>query len=284
VAEGKQNHIQEVQEQQLLIKKKDIKLQFEIKRKEDETRAEQELLALEKERLQARSESWMRNQQTIQEALIIEAGAEAEANAIIQETSSRSASPNLGLESFTINEKMNRFLGTAEPEEFSQEDYFNPMVFHRSAFESVRPKQALTFKHPVVTTTTTPANNFYVSPPQLSFRVSSDLALPPPLLSHIPISTVPDAYAPPPLPSPSVHSIPIITKPVAGHAPPTTPPLTFIPQVSLGMHPTYSLPIRGATGYQATQGCGQYPCRRLQQQVLSHHIMVPLIRCRFIQV
>jgi hypothetical protein len=133
----------------------------------------------------------MRNQQAIQESLIIEAGAEAEAAAIIEETNSRSASPNLGLESLTTNEKMNRFLGTPEPEECSQEDYFNPMVFHSSAFESVRPKQALTFTHPVVTTTTTPANNVYIPPPQLSFRVSSDLALPPPLLSHVPIPTVP---------------------------------------------------------------------------------------------
>jgi hypothetical protein len=69
------------------------------------------------------------------------------------------------------------------------------------------------------------------------------LALPPPLLSHVPISTVPDAYVPPLLPNASVHSIPIISKPAAG-APPTIPPSAFIPQVSQGMHSTYSLPIQ----------------------------------------
>jgi hypothetical protein len=194
----------------------------------------------------------MRNQQAIQEALIIEAGAEAEATAIIKETSSRSASPNLGLESLTTNEKMNRFLGTPEPEECSQEDYFNPMVFHPSVFESVCPKQALTITHPVVATTTTPANNVYIAPPQLKFRVSSDSALLPLLRSLVPSTTVLDAYAPPPLPSASVHSISIISKPVAGYAPPTTPPSAFISEVSQGMHPNYSLPIQSATRHQAT--------------------------------
>jgi hypothetical protein len=91
-AQAEQQHIQEVQEQQLSIKKREIELQLEIKRKEsereaereteeatmreerrrkdaeaeakeDKIRAEQELLALENEQLQARSESWMRNQQ-----------------------------------------------------------------------------------------------------------------------------------------------------------------------------------------------------------------------------
>jgi hypothetical protein len=104
----------------------------------------------------------------------------------------------------------------------------------------------------VVTTNTTPANNIYIPPAQLSFRVSSDLALPPTLRSHVPITTVPDAYAPPPLPNASVHSIPIISKPVAGYAPPTTPPTAFISQVSQGIHPTYSLPIQSATRHQAT--------------------------------
>jgi hypothetical protein len=89
--------------------------------KEDEIR-EQELLALENEQLQARSESWIRNQQAIQEVLIIKAGAEAEAAAIIEETNSRTASPNLGLGSLTTKEKINRFLGTPEPEECSHED------------------------------------------------------------------------------------------------------------------------------------------------------------------
>jgi hypothetical protein len=107
----------------------------------------------------------MRNQQAIQEALIVEAGAEAEAAAIIQEMNSRSASPDLGLESLTTKEKMNRFLGTPKPEECSQEDYFNSMVFHPSAFDSVCPKQTLVNTHPVMTTTVTPASNIYVQPP-----------------------------------------------------------------------------------------------------------------------
>jgi hypothetical protein len=98
-AEVEQNHIREVQEQRLLIKRKEMELDIEQKRKR------KEVLVLEDEQLQARSESWMRNQHAIQEALIIEAGTEAEANAIIQETSLRSASPNLGLESLTTNEK-----------------------------------------------------------------------------------------------------------------------------------------------------------------------------------
>jgi hypothetical protein len=72
--------------------------------------------------------------------------------------------------------KMNRFLGNPEPEECSQEDYFYPMVFHPSAFESLRPKQAQTFTHPVVTTTTTPANNVYVPPPGLSFGAKPTVA------------------------------------------------------------------------------------------------------------
>jgi hypothetical protein len=131
---------------------------------------------LENEKLQVQSESCIQNQESIMESLIIGAGAGAEAAAIIQETSSKSASPNLGLESLITNEKMNRFLGTPEPEECSQEDYFNPMVFHPSAFESGRPKQALTFTHPVVTTTTTPANNVYVPPPKLSFRAEPPVA------------------------------------------------------------------------------------------------------------
>ena len=211
-AQAEQQHIREVQEKQLAIKRRGIELQLEGRRKEaqrdvervaeeaktrrneaerdverrrkeaegeaeeDKIRAEQELLTLENEQLQVQSDSWLRNQESIKEALIIEAGAGAEAAAIIQETSSRSASPNLGLESLTTNEKMNRFLGTPEPEECSQEDYFNPMVFHPSAFESVRPKQALTFTHPVVTTTTTPANNVYVPPPRLSFRAEPPVA------------------------------------------------------------------------------------------------------------
>ena len=194
-AQEEQQHIQEVQEKQLAIKKRGIELQLEGRRKEaereaeeaksredrrikeadreakeNEIRAEQDLLALEGEQLQARSESWMRNQQAIQEALIIEAGAEAEADAIIQETDSRATSPNLGLEGLTTNEKMSKFLGTPEPEECSQKDYFNPMVFHLSAFDSVRPKQTLVNTHPVMTTTTTPASHMYVPPPQLSFR------------------------------------------------------------------------------------------------------------------
>jgi hypothetical protein len=48
----------------------------------------------------------MRNQQAIQESLIIEAGAEAEAAAIIEETNSRAPSPNLGLENLSTNEKI----------------------------------------------------------------------------------------------------------------------------------------------------------------------------------
>ena len=48
------------------------------------------MLALENKQLQVRSESWMRNQQAIQEALVAEAGAGAEAAAIVQETNLRS--------------------------------------------------------------------------------------------------------------------------------------------------------------------------------------------------
>jgi hypothetical protein len=193
-AEAEQQHVREVQDKQFAIKRRGIEFQLEGKRKEaqinverrrkeakgeveeDEIRAEQELLTLENEQLQVQSESWIQNQESIKESLIIEAGARAEAAAIIQETNSRSASPNLGLKSLTTNEKMKRFLGTPEPEECSQEDYFGPMVFHPSAFESDRPKQALTYTHPVVTTTTIPANNVYVPPPRLSFRAEPPVA------------------------------------------------------------------------------------------------------------
>jgi hypothetical protein len=51
------------------------------------------------------------------------------------------------------------------------------MIFHPSAFESVRPKQALTFTHPVVITTTIPANNVYVPPSRLSFGVEPPVAV-----------------------------------------------------------------------------------------------------------
>jgi hypothetical protein len=67
-----------------------VELQLERKKKkadreakEDEIRAEQEMLALQNEHLQARSESWLRNQQAIQEACNTEAGADAKADAII---------------------------------------------------------------------------------------------------------------------------------------------------------------------------------------------------------
>ena len=190
-AQAEQQHIREVQEKQLAIKRRGIELQLEGRRKESETkaeedriRAEQELLTLENEQLQVQSESWIRNQETINEALITEAGAGAEAAAIIQETNSRSASPNLGLESLTTNEKMSRFLGTPEPEDCSQEDYFNPEVFNLSAFDCVRPKQTMVTTHPEATTTTTPANNVYVPPPRLSYRAEPPMAAPFPRVSQ----------------------------------------------------------------------------------------------------
>jgi uncharacterized protein (DUF3084 family) len=93
--------------------------QSELDLQQKKKEKEKKVLVLEDEQLQARSESWMRDQHAIQETLIIEAGAEVEAAAIIEEISSRSPSPNLGLESLTTNEKMKRFLGTPEPEECS---------------------------------------------------------------------------------------------------------------------------------------------------------------------
>ena len=78
-AQAEQQHIREVQEKQLAIKRRGIDLQLEGRRKEDETRAEQELLALEDEQLQVQSETWMRDQRDIQETLAAEAGAGAEA-------------------------------------------------------------------------------------------------------------------------------------------------------------------------------------------------------------
>jgi hypothetical protein len=71
-----------------------------------EARAEKEVLTLENEHLQAQSESWLKDQQDIQETLAAEAGAVAEAAAIIQETNSRSASPKLGLESVTSEKRL----------------------------------------------------------------------------------------------------------------------------------------------------------------------------------
>jgi hypothetical protein len=109
--------------------------------------------------------------------VIIEAVAGAEVAAIIQETNSRSASPNLGLENLTSNKKVSKFLRTSDPDECSMEDYINPMIFNPSAFDSVRPKQTMITTHPEATTTTSPANNVYVPPPRLSLRAD-------PLLLH----------------------------------------------------------------------------------------------------
>jgi predicted Holliday junction resolvase-like endonuclease len=91
-------------------------LDLQQKRKEKE----KEVLVLEDEQLKVQSETWMKDQRDIQETLAAEASAGAEAEAVIQGINSRAASPNLGLESLTTNEKMNRFLGTPEPEECSQ--------------------------------------------------------------------------------------------------------------------------------------------------------------------
>jgi hypothetical protein len=92
-AQERQQYLKEVQEKQLAIKRRGIDLQLEGRRKKDETRAEQELLALEDEQLQVQSETWMRDQRDIQETLAAEAGAGAEAEAVIQGTNSRAASP-----------------------------------------------------------------------------------------------------------------------------------------------------------------------------------------------
>jgi hypothetical protein len=199
----------------------------------------------------------MRNQQAIQEALVAKAGAGAEAAAIIHETNSRSASPKLGLESVTSEEKISNFLRTSDPGECSIEDYLDPMIFNPSAFDSVCPKQNMITTHPEATTTTTPANNLYVPPPRLSVRVDSPVAAPSPrashtftqgfynvetrtapatnnvnmtpMFSHVPQSSIPDAYANPPQPNVVTHSIPVTPNPVSSLVPISVPYSSFVP-------------------------------------------------------
>jgi hypothetical protein len=126
----------------------------------------------------------MRNQQAIQEALILGAGAEAEASAIIRETNSRSASPNLGLENMTTSEKMSQFLGKLDSDDGTTEPYVNSVEFLPNAFDSVCPEQTLVITQPVVTTTTTPADYVYVPPPLHSVNVHFTPILPNPLVSQ----------------------------------------------------------------------------------------------------
>jgi hypothetical protein len=64
------------------------------------------------------------------------------------------------------------------------EDNINPMIFNPSAFDSVRPKQTMVTTHPKATTTTTLANNVYVSPSRLSLRVDPTVAASSPGISH----------------------------------------------------------------------------------------------------
>jgi hypothetical protein len=168
-ARERQQFLKEFQEKQLAIKKREKEFDSEQGKKE----AERAVLTLENEQLQLLSESWLKDQQDIQETLAAAAGAEADAGAIVRETDSRSASPKLGLESVTSEEKISKFLRTSDPEECSMEDYIDPMIFNPSAFNVVRPKQTTITTHPEATTTTTLANNVYVSPPKLSFRVDS---------------------------------------------------------------------------------------------------------------
>jgi hypothetical protein len=199
----------------------------------------------------------MRNQQAIQEALVAEAGAGAEADAIVQETNSRSASPKLGLESVTSEEKISNFLRTSDPEECSIEDYIDPMIFNPSAFDVVRPKQIRIITHPEATTTTTSAKNVYVPPSTLSFRVDSPVAASSPRASHtftqafyneetrtapvtnnfnmtpmfsnVPQSSIPDAYASSPQPNVVMHCIPVTPNPVSSQVPISVPYNSFVP-------------------------------------------------------
>ena len=181
----RQQYLKEFQEKQLAIKKKEAL-----------ARAEKEVLTLENEQLQTQSESWLRDQREIQESLAVQAGAEAEADAIIQETNSRSASPNIGLDNMTTNEKISRFLGVSDSDNSTTEPYANSVVFHPNTLNSVCPEQTLVITQPVVTTTTTPANNVYVPPHLRSVNVHPTPILSDPVVSHIPASTFHNTFVP----------------------------------------------------------------------------------------
>jgi hypothetical protein len=199
----------------------------------------------------------MRNQQAIQEALVAEAGARAEAAAIVQEANSRSASPKLELESVTSEEKITNFLRTSDPEECSIEDCIDPMIINPRAFDSICPKQNMITTHPKVTTTTTLANNVYVPPPKLSFRADPYVVVSPPrashtfaqtfynvetrttpaneanmttsMVNHVPKSAIPNAYVFPPQPNVVMHFIPVTPNLVSSQVLISVPYNSFVP-------------------------------------------------------